>query len=257
MGTDGPRILVVDDERAIRRFLRASLGAHGYHVFEAATARQGLEATAEVRPDLIILDLGLPDLDGVDVTRQLREWSKIPIVVLSVRRHDEDKIAALDAGADDYLTKPFSTGELLARIRVAMRHAAKETEEPVVTTGDLVIDMAHRVVTVRGQEISLTPTEYMLLKTLAVHAGKVLIHRHLLRLVWGPGYDHDTNLLRVNISKLRHKVESDPARPRYIVTEPGVGYRLRMNDAADRAPAPGVRQQGGGHSREGDAAPCG
>ncbi len=230
MGNDGPRILVVDDERAIRRFLRVSLGAHGYHVFEAATAQQGLEATATVRPDLIILDLGLPDLDGVDVTRQLREWSKVPIVVLSVRGHDEDKIAALDAGADDYLTKPFSTGELLARIRVAMRHAAREAEEPVITTGELIVDLSHRLVKLAGREIALTPIEYLLLKTLALHAGKVLIHRHLLRDVWGPGYDHDANLLRVNISKLRHKIESDPARPQYILTEPGVGYRLRVTN---------------------------
>ncbi len=228
MGNDGPSILVVDDERAIRRFLRASLGAHGYHVFEAATAQQGLEATTTVRPDLIILDLGLPDLDGIDVTRQLREWSKVPIVVLSVRGHDEDKIAALDAGADDYLTKPFSAGELLARIRVALRHAAREVAEPVITTGELVVDLSHLLVKLAGREISLTPIEYLLLKTLALHAGKVLIHRHLLRDVWGPGYDHDTNLLRVNISKLRHKIESDPARPQYILTEPGVGYRLRV-----------------------------
>jgi two-component system KDP operon response regulator KdpE len=227
MGTDGPRILVVDDERAIRRLLRASLGAHGYQVFEAATAQQGLEATTTVRPDLIILDLGLPDLDGIDVTRQLREWSKVPIVVLSVRGHDGDKIAALDAGADDYLTKPFSTGELLARIRVAMRHATREAEEPVVATGELVVDLSHRLIKLAGREISVTPIEYLLLKTLALHAGKVLLHRHLLREVWGPGYDHDSNLLRVNISKLRHKIESDPARPQYILTEPGVGYRLR------------------------------
>jgi two-component system, OmpR family, KDP operon response regulator KdpE len=227
MGTDGPRVLVIDDERAIRRFLRASLGAHGYHVFEAATAQQGLEATAAVRPDLIILDLGLPDLDGIDVTRQLREWSKVPIVVLSVRGHDGDKIAALDAGADDYLTKPFSTGELLARIRVAMRHAAREVDEPVIATGELVVDLSHRLVKLAGREISLTPIEYLLLKTLALHAGKVLLHRNLLREVWGPGYDQDTNLLRVSISKLRHKIESDPARPQYILTEPGVGYRLR------------------------------
>jgi two-component system, OmpR family, KDP operon response regulator KdpE len=228
MGSDGPRVLVVDDERAIRRFLRASLGAHGYQVFEAATGQQGIEATATVRPDLIILDLGLPDLDGVDVTRQLREWSRVPIVILSVRGRDEDKIAALDAGADDYLTKPFSTGELLARIRVAMRHAARTAEEPVITTGDLVVDVAHRVVTVAGREVALTPIEYTLLKILALSAGKVLIHRHLLREVWGPGYDQDANLLRVNISKLRHKIEGDPTRPQHIVTEPGVGYRLRV-----------------------------
>ena len=228
MGDNGPRILVVDDERAIRRFLRASLTAHGYHIFEAARAQEGLEAAAAVRPDLIILDLGLPDSDGIDVTRQLREWSRVPIVVLSVRGEDADKIAALDAGADDYLTKPFSSGELLARIRVALRHAARPADQPVITTGDLVVDVAHRTVTLNGQEISLTPIEYMLLKTLALSAGKVLLHRHLLREVWGPGYDQDANLLRVNISKLRHKIESDPARPRYIVTEPGVGYRLRV-----------------------------
>jgi two-component system KDP operon response regulator KdpE len=228
MGDDGPRVLVVDDERAIRRFLRASLTAHGYHVFEAARAQEALDAVRTIRPDLIILDLGLPDLDGIDVTRQLREWSKVPIVILSVRGQDEDKIAALDAGADDYLTKPFSTGELLARIRVAMRHGARPADEPVIASGDLVVDVAHRVVTVAGREISLTPIEYMLLKTLALYAGKVMIHRHLLREVWGPGYDRDTNLLRVNISKLRHKIEADPARPRFIITEPGVGYRFRV-----------------------------
>lgn len=229
MGSDGPRILVVDDERGIRRFLRASLNAHGYQVLEAATGQQGIEAATSDRPDLIILDLGLPDLDGVDVTRQLREWSPVPIVILSVRGRDEDKIAALDAGADDYLTKPFSTGELLARIRVAMRHAARTVDEPVITAGDLVVDVAHRAVTVGGREISLTPIEYTLLKTLALSAGKVLIHRHLLREVWGPGYDQDANLLRVNISKLRHKIEVDPTRPQHIVTEPGVGYRLRVS----------------------------
>jgi two-component system KDP operon response regulator KdpE len=218
----------VDDERAIRRFLRASLTAQGYHVFEAATAQEGLGAAATVRPDLIILDLGLPDQDGVTVTTQLREWSKVPILILSVRGQDEDKIAALDAGADDYLTKPFGMGELLARIRVAMRHAAQPADEPVITAGDLTVDMAHRLVTVDGREVSLTPIEYTLLKALALHAGKVLTHRQLLREVWGPGYDQDANLLRVNISKLRHKIEADPARPRYIVTEPGVGYRVRM-----------------------------
>jgi two-component system KDP operon response regulator KdpE len=228
MGDAGPRVLIVDDERAIRRFLRASLTAQGYHVFEAATAQEGLGAAATVRPDLIILDLGLPDQDGVTVTTQLREWSKVPILILSVRGQDEDKIAALDAGADDYLTKPFGMGELLARIRVAMRHAAQPADEPVITVGDLTVDVAHRLVTVAGREVALTPIEYTLLKALALHAGKVLTHRQLLREVWGPGYDQDANLLRVNISKLRHKIEADPARPRYIVTEPGVGYRVRM-----------------------------
>ena len=227
MGEEGPRILVVDDERAIRRFLRVSLTAQGYRVMEAATAREAEEAAAAQHPDLIILDLSLPDTDGIEVTRRLREWSSTPIVVLSVRGQDEDKIAALDAGADDYLTKPFSTGELLARIRVALRHAAHPAGDPVVTVGDLVVDVARRMVTVSGREVPLTPIEYSLLKVLALHAGKVLIHRHLMQEVWGAGYDPDTNLLRVNISKLRHKVEPDPARPHYIITEPGVGYRLR------------------------------
>jgi two-component system, OmpR family, KDP operon response regulator KdpE len=228
MGDTGPRVLVVDDELAIRRFLRASLSAQGYQLFEAASGREALEAAATERPDLIILDLGLPDFDGVEVTRRLREWSKVPVLILSVRDQDEQKIAALDAGADDYLTKPFSMGELLARMRVAMRHAAQPAEEPVVTAGDLTVDVAHRVTTVGGREVALTPVEYTLLKTLALHAGRVMTHGQLLREVWGPGYDQGGNLLRVNISKLRHKIEPDPARPRYIVTEPGVGYRLRM-----------------------------
>jgi len=228
MGDTGPRVLVVDDEQAIRRFLRASLTSQGYRIFEAASAREGVGAAAAVRPDLIILDLGLPDEDGVAVTRRLREWSKVPILILSVRGQDEDKIAALDAGADDYLTKPFSMGELLARMRVAMRHAAQPADEPVVTVGELVVDVARRVVTVGGREVALTPVEYSLLKTLAAHVGRVMTHGQLLREVWGSGYASDGNLLRVNISKLRHKIEADPARPQYIVTEPGVGYRLRM-----------------------------
>jgi two-component system KDP operon response regulator KdpE len=228
MTQDGLRILVVDDERAIRRFLRASLTAQGYQVFEASTAQDGLAAVATSHPDVIILDLGLPDMDGVQVTKRLREWSQVPIVILSVRGQDEDKIAALDAGADDYLTKPFSMGELLVRIRVAMRHATRPSDEPVVTTGDLTVDLAHRLVTVGGREVALTPIEYEILKALATHAGKVLIHQQLLRQVWGTGYDGETHLLRVNMSKLRHKIEPDPARPRYLVTEPGVGYRLKM-----------------------------
>jgi two-component system KDP operon response regulator KdpE len=228
MGDTGPRVLVVDDELAIRRLLRASLSAQGYQVFEAASAREGLEAAATVRPDLLILDLGLPDLDGVEVTRRLREWSNVPVLVLSVRGQDHDKVAALDAGADDYLTKPFSMGELLARMRVAMRHAARPADDPVVTAGDLTVDVARRLITVGGREVALTPVEYSLLKALALHAGRVMTHGQLLREVWGPGYDHGGNSLRVNISKLRHKIEPDPARPRYIVTEPGVGYRLRM-----------------------------
>jgi two-component system KDP operon response regulator KdpE len=228
MGDTGPRVLVVDDERAIRRLLRASLSAHGYQVLEATSGHEGLDAAASGRPDLIILDLGLPDLDGVEVTRRLREWSKTPVVILSVRGRDDEKIAALDAGADDYLTKPFSMGELLARMRVAMRHAAQPADEPVITVGELTVDVARRLITVGGREVGLTPVEYSLLRTLAVHAGRVMTHTQLLRDVWGPGYGSDGNLLRVNISKLRHKIETDPAQPRYIVTEPGVGYRLRV-----------------------------
>lgn len=228
MSTAGPRILVVDDERAIRRFLRAALTAQGYAVVEVDTGEDAIATVPMIRPDLIILDLGLPGHDGIEVTKQIREWSRIPIVILSVRGQDEDKIAALDAGADDYLTKPFSVGELLARIRVAMRHASGSSDEPVLSTGEMTVDLAHRLVTVSGREISLTPIEYELLKSLATHPGKVLTHRHLLRAVWGPGYDAETHLLRVNMSNLRHKIEPDPARPRYLVTEPGVGYRLRM-----------------------------
>ena len=227
MGDTGPRVLVVDDELAIRRFLRASLPAQGYQIFEAESGEQALRAVATERPDLIILDLGLPDLDGVEVTRRLREWSRVPVLILSVRGHEDEKIAALDAGADDYLTKPFGIGELLARMRVAMRHAAQPAEDPVVTVGDLTVDVARRLITVGGREIALTPVEYSLLRALAVHAGRVMTHGQLLREVWGPGYASDGNLLRVNISKLRHKIEPEPARPQYIVTEPGVGYRLR------------------------------
>jgi len=224
------RVLVVDDDRAIRRLLQTSLGAHGYEVIEASTGHEALEAVIAHRPDLIILDLGLPDLDGVDVTRQLREWSQIPIIVLSVREHEHDKITALDAGADDYLTKPFGAGELLARLRVALRHTAQPNEEAVFVLGGLSVDLARRAVTVRGAEVQLTPNEYALLRVFIQHAGKVLTHHQLLRDVWGPGYEHEKHLLRVNISNLRGKLEDEPARPQIILTEPGVGYRLRAVD---------------------------
>ena len=220
------RILVVDDEPAIRRFLRASLASHAT-LFEAATGQDALNAVAAQRPDLIILDLGRPDIDGVEVTRLLREWTRIPILILSVRGSEKDKIAALDAGADDYLTKPFGIGELLARVRVAMRHVPGEALQPVFTVGGLVVDRTRRLVTLDAHEVQLTPTEYDLLKVLVSHAGRVLTHRQLLREVWGPEYEMDPHTLRVNISNLRRKIEPDPARPRYLVTEPGVGYRLR------------------------------
>jgi len=226
MTDPAPRILVVDDEPAIRRFLRASLAAHAT-LFEAATGREALSAVMAHRPDLVILDLGLPDIDGVEVTRLLREWTRIPIVILSVRGSEHDKIAALDAGADDYLTKPFGVGELMARVRVALRHAQGGVSEPVFTVGGLVVDRTRRRVTLDAREVQLTPTEYDLLKAMVNQAGRVLTHRQLLREVWGVEYELDTHTLRVNISNLRRKIEPDPARPRYLVTEPGVGYRLR------------------------------
>ena len=221
------RVLVVDDEPAIRRYLTVLLLAHGYAVFEAEDGQAAISAVVAHRPDLVILDLGLPDLDGIEVTRLLREWTRIPIIVLSVRGQEADKIAALDAGADDYLTKPFGTGELLARMRAALRHAGPSDEGPVFTSGELTMDLARRVVTVGDLEVQLTPTEYDLLRALVTHAGKVLTHHQLLREVWGVGYDEELHMLRVNISNLRRKIEPDPTRPRYILTEPGVGYRLR------------------------------
>ena len=221
-------ILVVDDEPAIRRFLRTSLGAHGYTITEAVSGEDALKAVTTSHQDIIILDLGLPDIDGVEVTRRLREWTTIPIIILSVREHENDKIAALDAGADDYLTKPFGIGELMARIRVAVRRTAQDTEEPVFESDGLIVDFAHREVKINGQLVTLTPTEYDLLRTLVKHAGKVLTHHQLLRLVWGNAYETETHILRVNISNLRRKIEPDSSQPRYLLTEPGVGYRIKV-----------------------------
>jgi two-component system, OmpR family, KDP operon response regulator KdpE len=221
------RVLVVDDERSIRRFLKASLGSQ-FVILEAASGEEALSAVASEHPDIILLDLGLPDMDGVEVTRRLREWSQIPIIIVSVREQEKDKIAALDAGADDYLTKPFGVGELMARLRVALRRSAQTDNQPVFTTGSLVVDMNQREVRVDGQAIALTPTEYDLLRTLVKHAGKVLTHDQLLRAVWGTAYESETHMLQVNISNLRRKIESDPARPMVLVTEPGVGYRLKI-----------------------------
>jgi two-component system, OmpR family, KDP operon response regulator KdpE len=221
-------ILIVDDEPAIRRFLRASLGAQGYTITEAVSGEDALRIAATSRQDIVILDLGLPDIDGVEVTRRLREWSNIPIIILSVREHENDKIAALDAGADDYLTKPFGIGELMARMRVALRRTAQDASEPVFESSGLTMDFAHREVKINGQPVTLTPTEYDLLRTLVKHAGKVLTHRQLLLAVWGNAYEGETHILQVNISNLRRKIEPDPLRPIYIVTEPGVGYRLKV-----------------------------
>lgn len=225
----GLRVLVVDDEPAIRRFLRTSLTAHGNEVFEAKTGQEALALVVAHRPDLIILDLGLPDMDGVQVTKRLREWSKIPIIILSVREHETDKVAALDAGADDYLTKPFGLDELLARMRTAIRHTMVSAEAPRFVCDDLIMDMERRIVTVAGNEVQLTPTEYDLLRVLATHAGRVLTHHQLLREVWGVTSPQDMHMVRVNVSNLRHKIEQDPTRPHYILTEPGVGYRLRSD----------------------------
>jgi len=229
MNEMGLRVLVVDDERPIRRYLRAALNAQGYLVYEAANGQEALQAVLTDRPDLIILDLGLPDLDGVEVTRRLREWNPVPILILSVREHEQDKVAALDAGADDYLTKPFGTGELLARMRVALRRAAQSTLEPVIQVEALTIDISRRLVSMAGKEVSLNPTEYDLLKLLAQNSGKVLTQRQLLRQVWGVGYEEELHLLRVNMSNLRRKIEPDPTQPHYLLTEPGVGYRLRAD----------------------------
>jgi two-component system KDP operon response regulator KdpE len=229
MTETGVRVLVVDDEPAIRRFLRASLSAHGYAVFEADDGQSALSAVAADRPDLVILDLGLPDLDGVEITRLLREWTRIPIIILSVRGQEADKIAALDAGADDYVTKPFGAGELLARMRVALRHAGQSGVEPIFSSDDLTVDLARRAVMMAEHELQLTPTEYDLLRVLVMNAGKVLTHRQLLREVWGMGYEQEMHMLRVNVSNLRRKIEPDPTRPHYILTEPGVGYRLRAS----------------------------
>jgi two-component system KDP operon response regulator KdpE len=224
-------ILVVEDEQPIRRFLRAGLEGEGYRFAEAVTGQEAIAQAATRAPDLVLLDLGLPDIDGFEVVRRIREWSRMPIVVLSAREQEGDKIRALDAGADDYVTKPFSMGELLARMRVALRHrdeAAAQGEENTATFGELEIDFARRRVTVAGREVRLTPIEYRLLCTLARHAGRVLTHEHLLREVWGPGYTSRHHYLRVYMAQLRNKLEQTPARPRYLITEPGVGYRLRQ-----------------------------
>ena len=224
--SEGPPVLVIDDELSIRRFLRISLETAHYRVYEAENGAEALAKAAQVRPEVIILDMNLPDMEGVEVLRRLREWTHVPVIILSVRDADRDKVAALDAGADDYLTKPFSTDELLARLRVARRHAQPAPAEPVLTFGDVQIDLARRLVTRGGEPVKLTPTEYALLRLLVQHAGRVLTHRQILKEVWGPQYVDETHYLRVYFAQLRQKLEANPALPRLIVTEPGVGYRL-------------------------------
>jgi two-component system KDP operon response regulator KdpE len=225
-----PLVLLIEDEPQMRRFLRTALTAHDYRLVEAVTAKEGLAQAASRNPDVILLDLGLPDRDGLDVTRELREWTGTPIIVLSARGREQDKVAALDVGADDYLTKPFGVEELLARMRVALRHAALPAgapPDPIFESGGLRVDLAERRVWRQGEEIHLTPTEYKLLATLVRHAGKVLTHRQLLKEVWGTNYQNQSHYVRVYLAQLRQKVEVDPARPRLLLTEPGVGYRLR------------------------------
>jgi len=210
--------------------LRTALTSCGYDISEASSGQEGLSQAAIFHPDLIILDLGLPDLDGTEVIKRLREWAQVPIIILSVREHETDKIKALDAGADDYITKPFGMGELLARIRVALRHVAKTEDEPVLTFGELTLDLARRNVSLKGTEIKLTPIEYEILKYLALKAGRVVTHTQLLRAIWGSNYQDQTHYLRIYIGHLRRKIENDSSQPAYIVTEPGVGYRLTDKD---------------------------
>ena len=229
MNKNLPKILIVDDEKAIQRFLKSALSGEKFTLYEAGTGQEALAAAAQLRPDLIILDLGLPDMDGLEVIQRLREWTKIPIIVLTVREREDDKISALDAGADDYVTKPFGIGELLARMRVALRRSMQEAPEPIYKIDELDVDLPRRRVLVKGKEIQLTPTEYDVLKLLVTHSGKVLTHRHILGQIWGDAYLEQPHILRVTVSNLRHKLEPEPDRPRYILTEPGVGYRLKAS----------------------------
>jgi two-component system KDP operon response regulator KdpE len=229
----GPRatILVIDDEPPLQKFMRLTLTSQNFNVIEAVTGESGLRHAANDQPDLIILDLGLPDIDGVQVTRRIREWSAIPIIVVSARGKEQDKVVALDAGADDYLTKPFGVAELMARVRVAMRHistAKRDTGESVIELGELKVDLARREVLIAGSLIHLTPNEFRLLAVLVKNAGRVMTHRQLLKDVWGPGSADQSHYVRVYMNQLRQKIESDPARPKYLLTETGIGYRLQM-----------------------------
>lgn len=231
MTTPKPSILVIEDEPPLQKFLHVTLGQE-YFVIEAVTGDSGIRHAAYDRPDLVILDLGLPDMDGLEVTRRIREWSAIPIIIVSARGKEQDKVLALDAGADDYLTKPFGAGELMARVRVALRHAAStklEASDPIFISGDLKVDLLRREVTAHGQAIHLTPNEFRLLSVLIKHAGMVLTHRQLLKEVWGPGSGQENHYLRVYMNQLRQKIEIDPARPVHLLTETGVGYRLKSS----------------------------
>ncbi|MDD5126391.1 response regulator [Methylovulum sp.] len=231
MTNTNPVIIVIEDDPAIRLFLRTGLGAHGFKIFEADKGRQGSIEAGVRKPDLIILDLGLPDMDGVEVIKSIREWSAMPIIILSARSSEQHKIDALDAGADDYLTKPFGLGELLARIRVALRHSVScpaQDADGVFNTGELKVDLLKRQVFVADKEIHLTPIQYRLLSLLIVNAGKVLTHQYILKEVWGPSYKDNSHYPRIYMSQLRQKLEADPTQPQYLLTESGVGYRLKV-----------------------------
>lgn len=230
-----PSVLVIDDELPLQKFLRVTLTSENFNVIEAVTGESGLRHAANDRPDLIILDLGLPDIDGVQVTKRIREWSSIPIIVISARGKEQDKVVALDAGADDYLTKPFGVGELMARVRVALRHIAtakQDSGESVFEQGDLRVDLARREVFVRDERVHLTPNEFRLLAVLIKNAGKVMTHRQLLRDVWGPGSAEQSHYVRVYVNQLRQKIEADPARPKHLLTETGIGYRLNVGESS-------------------------
>ncbi len=229
MNENNTHVLVIDDEPQICKLLRLSLKVHGYGVQETSTGKEGIAMAALRKPDIIIVDLGLPDMDGKEVVTKIREWSDVPIIILTARGQEQEKIDALDVGADDYLTKPFGVGELMARMRVALRRAAHSESDPIINCGDLVINLAERRVIVAGQEIKLTPTEYDILKLLAQHIGKVLTHKQLLKAVWGNTNEEDNHYIRVYIAQIRRKIEGDSAQHKYIFTEPGIGYRLMPN----------------------------
>lgn len=229
MSDVAPVVLVIEDEELMRTFVRIALEAHSYQMLEAPTAAEGIRQARSYTPDLILLDLGLPDADGSSVTRSIREYSDVPILVISARGDEESKVKALDEGADDYLTKPFGAAEMMARIRVARRKTTRDLPQVSRIGDDIVVDLGRRSVVVRGEEVHLTPIEYKLLATLVQHAGTVQTHRQLLERVWGPGHDHQMQYLRVYMTQLRHKLEREPARPRYLLTETGVGYRLRVD----------------------------
>ncbi|KRE51025.1 response regulator [Paenibacillus sp. Soil724D2] len=231
MTTTGAKILIIDDEPQIRKLLRVTLTAHGFEAAEASTGQEGLLQATMVRPDLIVLDLGLPDMTGMEVLAHIREWSQVPIIILTAQDQEQDKVAALDRGADDYVTKPFGMGEFMARMRVALRHIAKTQDEPVLKLGHLVIDLSQRSVELNDEKLKLTPTEYDLLKVLTLNAGRVMTHKQLLKQVWGgQQYESDSQYLRVYVGHLRKKIEEDPTRPKYILTEPGIGYRFTWQE---------------------------